>query len=476
MTPKVPRILSSKATTSTADFICAPATAAGARSAIAVIRGSGSAAENLSVFDALADIFVTSRGKKAPELTARTAHYGNIVDGDEFIDDVLFFRFNGPNSFTGEDSFEIHCHGNPLIVRTILALLYRKGFRSAEPGEFTRRAYLNGKLGLNAAQAVAEVIEARSQLSLKAAHRFSRGTFRQELLSLRSQLMNLAADLNAELDFIDEDITFATLEIKLAILQRVRLATEKLAGDAQRFDAIRSGVNIAIVGAPNAGKSSLMNRLIGHERSIVSDIAGTTRDYIEAELEIQGVNVRLFDTAGLREDSADTIENIGIERTRELIGRAHICLLIADGSLAPATLTDLLPAETSAQILLAVNKCDNLHADWAKRREAVRPDSAEIFISALTGEGFSALIDAFGRITADLAPQDAVPLSVWQIQLLNGIAALMQSAAELLQQRELPELITHQVTRAIDSMSELTGDISSEDILGRIFSRFCIGK
>jgi tRNA modification GTPase len=141
--------------------------------------------------------------------------------------------------------------------------------------------------------------------------------------------------LNAELDFIDEDITFATLEIKLAILQRVRLATEKLARDAQRFDAIRSGVNIAIVGAPNAGKSSLMNRLIGHERSIVSDIAGTTRDYIEAELEIQGVNVRLFDTAGLREDSADTIENIGIERTRELIGRAHICLLIADGSLAP---------------------------------------------------------------------------------------------------------------------------------------------
>lgn len=138
-----------------------------------------------------ADILEMPRGKKAPELTARTAHYGNIVDGDEFIDDVLFFRFNGPNSFTGEDSFEIHCHGNPLIVRSILALLYRKGFRSAEPGEFTRRAYLNGKLGLNAAQAVAEVIEARSQLSLKAAHRFSRGTFRHELLSLRSQLMQI---------------------------------------------------------------------------------------------------------------------------------------------------------------------------------------------------------------------------------------------------------------------------------------------
>ncbi|AFM14418.1 tRNA uridine-5-carboxymethylaminomethyl(34) synthesis GTPase MnmE [Turneriella parva] len=476
MTQKAPTILSSKATTSTADFICAPATVAGARSAIAVIRGSGAPGTRGSVFTALANIFLTPAGKCAAELTARVAHYGNISDGDEFIDDVLFFRFDGPASFTGEDSFEIHCHGNPLIVRAILTLLYRHGFRSAEPGEFTRRAYLNGKLGLNAAQAVAEVIEARSQLSLKAAHRLSRGTFRSGLLSLRSSLMNLAADLNAELDFIDEDIAFATLDTKLAILSRVEGETQKLADDAQRFDSIRGGVNIAIVGAPNAGKSSLLNRLLGHERSIVSDIAGTTRDYIEAELEIQGVNVRLFDTAGLREDSGDTIEIIGIERTRELIGRAHICLLIADGSIAPTELETLLPAETPARLLVAVNKCDMLHAEWANRRKDSPDNNSVIYISALTGEGFPALMQAFAAITAELAPQDAVPLSVWQVKLLNEIASLMRSASNLLRDRELPELIAHQVTRAIDCMSELTGEISSEDILGRIFSRFCIGK
>jgi len=468
--------LNSRTKTSTADFICAPATTAGARSAIAVIRGSGAPSPGGSIFETLGRLFVTPLGKTAAAVTPRVAHYGNINDGDTFVDDVLFLRFDGANSFTGEDSFEIHCHGNPLIIRTILALLYRQGLRSAEPGEFTRRAYLNGKLGLNAAQAVAEVIEARSHLALRAAHRLSRGSFRSGLLSLRSALMNLAADLNAELDFIDEDISFATLDTKLGILARVETETEKLAADAMRFDTIRGGINIAIVGIPNAGKSSLMNRLLGHERSIVSDIAGTTRDYIEAELEIAGVNVRLFDTAGLRYDSGDSIEIMGIERTRELMHRAHICLLVADGSTAPAELKGLLPADSKSRHLFAVNKCDSLHPDWAMKRSAGGSDAEAIYISARTGEGFSALLQAFAQVTAELAPQDAVPLSVWQIQLLNEIASLMRSATNLLKNRELPELIAHQVGRAIDCMSELTGEISSEDILGRIFSRFCIGK
>ncbi len=415
--------------------------------------------------------------KTATELSPRITHYGNITEGDEFVDDVLFVRFDGQSSFTGEDSFEIYCHGNPLIVRRILSLLYRHGFRSAEPGEFTRRAYLNGKLNLNAAQAVAEVIEARSQVSLKAAHRFSRGSFRSEMLALRSQLMNLSADLNAELDFIDEDISFATLDTKLAILERTRSAALKLAADATRFDSIRSGVNIAIIGPPNAGKSSLMNRLLGHDRSIVSDIAGTTRDYIEAELEIAGVNVRLFDTAGLRNDSLDAIENLGIERTRELIARAHICVSLADGSQPASDESDALTGLAPAAVVRAVNKADALHLSWHENIGAKAANSpAKFFLSARTGEGLPELLSELERITGDLAPKDAVPLSAWQVQLLQEIAALMQSASELLGQRELPELITHQVARAVEKISELTGDISSEDILGRIFSRFCIGK
>lgn len=469
--------MSSKATTSTADFICAPATASGARSALAVIRGSGASHGGVSLFEALASIFKTPTGKTAAQLSARTVHYGNIYNGDEFVDDVLFVRFDGNASFTGEDSFEIHCHGNPLIVNNILALLYRHHFRSASPGEFTRRAYLNGKLNLNAAQAVADVIEARSHVSLKAAHRLSRGTFRSEMLALRSGLMNLSADLNAELDFIDEDISFATLDTKLAILERTRVAARKLAADAARFDGIRNGVNVALIGPPNAGKSSLMNRLLGHERSIVSAIAGTTRDYIEAELEIAGVNVRLFDTAGLRENSEDAIENLGIERTRELISRAHICVLLADGS-EPASTEDLSsPAASGAAVVLAVNKSDALHTTWKEIHKVNGDDvSKRLYLSAQTGEGLPTLLGELARITASLAPQDAVPLSAWQVQLLLEIVTLMESGSEMLRQRELPELITHQVARAVDKISELTGEISSEDILGRIFSRFCIGK
>ena len=297
------------------------------RAAISVIRASGS-----GVFATADVLFQTSLGKKPSALKPRVAHYGSITAGDDTLDDVLFLKFEGLSSFTGEDSFEIHCHGNPVIVRKILELLYATGLRPATPGEFTRRAYLNGKLDIDGAQAVGEIIEARNGESLKAARRLKAGAFRSGMLGLRSALMNLLADLNAELDFIDEDITFAAHDAKVRILNETISAVEKLSVDAERFESLKDGVNIAIIGKPNAGKSSLMNRLLGEERSIVSDIAGTTRDYIEAELSIGGFNARLFDTAGLRDTSDDPIEKIGIERTRELISRAHICIHLVDGS------------------------------------------------------------------------------------------------------------------------------------------------
>ncbi|HMV37316.1 MAG TPA: hypothetical protein PKD60_15555, partial [Turneriella sp.] len=233
--------MSSRATISTDNPICAPATAAGARSAIAVIRASGSPGSGRNIFDRLGNSFTTKTNKVAAQLIAREAHYGILVDGNERIDDVIFTRFDGRASFTGEDSFEISCHGNPLIIRRILALLYSRGFRAAEPGEFTRRAYLNGKLDLDAAQAVAEIIEARSAVSLKAAQRLAQGSFRRDMLQLRSQLMNLLADLNAELDFIDEDISFATRETKLRILHETAEKALYLETEAARFETMKNG-------------------------------------------------------------------------------------------------------------------------------------------------------------------------------------------------------------------------------------------
>ncbi|MFZ5628107.1 MAG: tRNA uridine-5-carboxymethylaminomethyl(34) synthesis GTPase MnmE [Spirochaetota bacterium] len=465
--------MSSRATISTDSPICAPATAAGARSAIAVIRASGAPDAGGSIFDRLGSAFTTRNKRTAAQLSPREAHYGVLADGDEQIDDVILTRFDGRASFTGEDSFEISCHGNPLIIRRILALLYARGFRAAEPGEFTRRAYLNGKLDLDAAQAVAEIIEARSAVSLKAAQRLAQGSFRREMLQLRSQLMNLLADLNAELDFIDEDISFATRETKLSILQETREKARYLESEAARFETMKNGFHIAIVGAPNAGKSSLLNRFIGHDRSIVSDIAGTTRDYIEAEMEIAGVNIRLFDTAGLREDSGDAIEQIGMERTLELMNRAHICILLVDGS--EPRVTGSVPAAfaTEAAQITVVNKQDILHPSWLKTTETNGP---VLFVSARTGQGIDELLSAIGHIIEEKTPPDALPLSLWQRRLLAGIAELLQRATIAVKENEMPEVITHIVNQAVDKIAELTGEISSEDILGRIFSRFCIGK
>jgi len=465
--------LNSGATISTGDPICAPATAAGARSAIAVIRASGSPGTAGSIFELLGNCFTTRTQKTAAQLNAREAHYGILADGNERIDDVIFTRFDSPASFTGEDSFEISCHGNPLIVRRILALLYARGFRAAEPGEFTRRAYLNRKLDLDAAQAVAEIIEARNAVSLKAAQRLSHGSFRVEILQLRSALMNLLADLNAELDFIDEDISFATRETKLLTLAEAERKARHLQSQAERFETIKNGFHIAIVGAPNAGKSSLLNRFIGHDRSIVSDVAGTTRDYIEAEMEIAGVNIRLFDTAGLRAYTTDTIEQLGMERTRELMNRAHVCLLLVDGSEPRGASQIPEDLASGALHITVVNKQDILHPSWLQ----IPADQASpLFVSARTGQGIEELLATIARIIEEKTPPEALPLSQWQRRLLSGIAELLEAAARAVRENEMPEVITHIVNQAVEKIAELTGEISSEDILGRIFSRFCIGK
>lgn len=462
------------------EAICAPATpltfgkGSASRSAIAIIRATGSHTKNgTPIFSALGDTFKTQSGKTAAALKPRISHYGLLAAENYEIDDVVFIRFDAPASFTGEDAFEIHCHGNPLIVENILQLLLRLGFRMATPGEFTRRAYLNGKLALDAAQAISEIIDAQSAEALKAARRLKSGSFRHELLQLRSDLMNLSADLNAELDFIDEDIAFATLDTKLKIVRSVRERALKLKRDAERFDALRGGVHIAIVGPPNAGKSSLMNRLLGEERAIVSEIAGTTRDYLDAELELAGFNVRLFDTAGLRE-SDDAIEKIGIERTRTLMQRAHIIVNLHDGGASKAALHAHADLPDTAVVVDAINKEDSLSPVWRALRQTAYNNL--IFISAKTGTGIDSLLEQLSGLIRERAPQEALPLNAWQQQVLGEIATGLENTLLALTTHELPEIIAHTVGTALEHIAELSGDISNDDILGRIFSRFCIGK
>jgi len=462
------------------EAICAPATpisfgkGGAQRSALAIIRATGSHTQSgASIFSALGDAFKTRAGQTAAELKPRIAYYGLLAAEKHEIDDVVFLRFNAPASFTGEDAFEIHCHGNPLIVQNILQLLMRLGFRMATPGEFTRRAYLNGKLELDAAQAISEIIDARSVEGLKAAQRLKSGSFRHELLQLRSSLMNLSADLNAELDFIDEDIAFATLETKLKIVRSVRERALKLKRDAERFDRLRGGVHIAIVGPPNAGKSSLMNRLLGEERAIVSEIAGTTRDYLDAELELAGFNVRLFDTAGLRE-SDNAIEKIGIERTRALMQRAHIIVNLHAGAAGDTTLQTHAGLPEAAIVVDVVNKEDLLSTAWLAARKSTQHNL--IFISAKTGAGIDSLLNILSGFIHENAPQEALPLNAWQQQALGDIAAILESTIAALTAHELPEIIAHTVGSALERIAELSGEIANEDILGRIFSRFCIGK
>jgi len=442
------------------DAICALSTAPG-RAAIAIIRASGE-----GVLKAVEDFFFPKNKKSIHGLKARVTHYGTLEENGTLIDDAIFIPFTGTSSFTGEESFEIHCHANAIIIRRILEILYKRGVRPAAPGEFTRRAYLNGKLDIDAAQAIQEIIDAKNIASLNAAHLLQRGAFRTNLLGLRSLLLNLLADLNAELDFIDEDIAFATLDKKINTITGVQEHIHQLLEDSRRFSAYKDGVHIAIVGEPNAGKSSLMNRLLGEERSIVSDIAGTTRDYIEGELTLAGLNARLFDTAGLNPKSQDPIERMGIDRTQELIRKAHIVLHLIDGSKADAPRP--LQISSGATLFRVVNKIDILYA----------PDKEKntLYISAKTGEGIPDLLIAMEKHIYGNLPQNVLSLNEWQREILSRIHATLVDAKKALLEEELPEVVTHLVDNAVQLIATLTGQVSSEDVLGRIFSRFCIGK
>ncbi|MDP4868043.1 MAG: tRNA uridine-5-carboxymethylaminomethyl(34) synthesis GTPase MnmE [Crocinitomicaceae bacterium] len=451
------------------DPICALATANG-MGAIAVIRVSGVGAKSL-----------VSKGfsKDLSALPSHSVHLGWMLSASgERLDEVLATLFDHGKSFTGEESVELACHGSPYIQQLLLQRLVELGCRFAEPGEFTKRAFLNGRLDLSQAEAVADLIAAQSKQAHQVALQQLRGRFSSELQQLREQLINFAALIELELDFAEEDVEFADRSALKQLVASVLQMVRRLAASFELGNAIKQGVPVAIVGAPNTGKSTLLNQLLGEERAIVSDIAGTTRDVIEEVLNIDGIQFRLIDTAGIRQ-TTETIEALGIERSQQKIEQAKIVLCLADSGDASNLqetlewVQSLKTLHPDKNILLILNKADlNTTVNLNNQEEVLQ-------ISALTGEGILELKNKLVQLVlGDFSIQDETIVSnARHHTALQLTAAALDRAQSGLEGQTTADFIAMDIREAMRQLGHITGQIDIDtDILGTIFSKFCIGK
>lgn len=451
------------------DTIIALATPQGV-GAIAVIRISGK--------DAIRVCNEVFFGKNLEEQASHTIHLGTIRDGEKIIDEVLVSLFKGPRSFTKENVVEISTHGSSYIINQVLKLFVRKGVRLAKPGEFTQRAFLNGQFDLAQAEAVADLIHSDSESSHQAALNQMRGGFSSEIQELRNQLIHFASMIELELDFSEEDVEFVSREGLRQLVERILRLLEELILSFDLGNVIKNGVPTVIAGKPNAGKSTLLNALLNEEKAIVSDIAGTTRDFIEDELSLGGVIFRFIDTAGLRE-TTDTIEAIGVSRTQEKMRTASLILYLFDLSD-----TDLVEVHRD------LNKLDNLGVPYLKvgnKLDAAKPNivkelqdrySDMLFISAGNKENLESLKT---RIL-DLVNLDKFRTGntvVTNVRHYDSLTKTRESLLEVL--GGLDQLVTNDflamdIRRALHYLGEITGEVTTEDLLATIFSKFCIGK
>ncbi len=457
----------SSAISSTIDTIVAPATAAGA-AGLHVIRLSGPCA--VAFADAL------FRGRRAlADAPARTLHYGRLVDGERLLDEVVVAVFRAPHSYTREDVVEISTHGSDYIVGEVLASLTARGARLAGPGEFTQRAFLNGSLDLTQAEAVADVIAADSALAHRVAVAQLRGGVSNQLRELRQELIDFAALLELELDFSEEDVEFAHRPALTALLVRALDSVEELRATFGLGNAIKNGVVTVIAGRPNAGKSTLLNALVGEERAIVSAIAGTTRDLIEDDVLLGGLRFRFVDTAGLRE-TTDEVEAIGVARTRARAGQAALLVYVFDLTTATAAqvevdVTELL-AGREIPVLLVGNKADaalqTAAPDGALSISAHQPADIQRLKTALLDTARRAGLDASATATIITNARHHAALT----RAANALRAVLTGLGSGLG----TELIAYDLRAGLTALGEITGDVTPDDLLGSIFGRFCIGK
>lgn len=449
------------------DTIVALATPQGV-GALAIIRLSGTRAISItnSVF----------KGSDLEKAATHTLHFGTIRENEKIIDEVLVSVFKAPNSFTKEDSTEISCHGSMLIAQEIIKLLIGKGARLAQPGEFTQRAFLNGKFDLAQAEAVADLIHADSEAARKTAMDQMRGGFSKDIALLREELIHFASMIELELDFSEEDVEFADRSALKKLIQNLLIKINALIGSFDLGNVIKNGVPTVIAGKPNAGKSTLLNALLKEERAIVSEIAGTTRDTIEDEINLGGVTFRFIDTAGLR-DTADTIEAIGVKRAKEQMEKASLILYMFDVSTEP--LVEIQKTVTSLKkqpipFLAIGNKLDLVG-------ESVKSQLKKINIHPLiakSSEGLKELEDAIlDKVNArELNTDDTVVTNLRHHQELILTKESLQAVIKAIDSGISNDFVAQDIRHALHHLGLITGQITTDDLLENIFSKFCIGK
>lgn len=454
--------------------IAAIATANGV-GAIGVIRVSGKEAISIA-----SKVF---KGGNLNKAQSHTLHYGHIYDGDKIIDEVVISLFRAPRSFTTEDSVEISGHGSPFILEQILQVLIRNGAKMAQPGEFTLRAFLNGRIDLSQAEAVADLIASNSDAGRELALQQMRGGFANELKTLRTRLIDFAALLELELDFSEEDVEFADRSDLIDHVKQIQQVLGALKKSFQYGNAIKNGVAVALVGKPNAGKSSWINALTNDEISIVSTIAGTTRDKVEAQLNIEGVLFRLIDTAGIRVTD-DEIESIGVERAVQTIQKAELILYIFDVSttsyaVLKEELRQIQEQNSKAPLIILANKYDLVKAEATSIDEDFRTHENLLFISAHKEEYVSLLKEKMlSRINnLNSSESNHVVSNARHYEALRQAYEDVGQVLHAFDMQVTSELIAHDMRNAINSIGTITGEVDiDEDILGTIFGKFCIGK
>ncbi|MBI9052805.1 MAG: tRNA uridine-5-carboxymethylaminomethyl(34) synthesis GTPase MnmE [Bacteroidales bacterium] len=458
------------------DIICAISTAQG-NGAIAVVRLSGN--ESIALCD---KVFKSPTNKRLIDQEANTLHFGILYDGIKIIDEVVVSIFKNPRSYTGEDIVEISCHGSVFIQQQILQLLTKNGARLAKPGEFTLRAFINGKMDLSQAEAVADLIASSSASSHKVAMQQMRGGFSSEIANLRDRLLHFISLLELELDFSEEDVEFADRKQLNELLTNIQTLIHKLIKSFDLGNVIKNGVPVAIVGHTNVGKSTLLNKILNEEKAIVSEIAGTTRDVIEDVINIEGVSFRFIDTAGIRETS-DTIETIGIERTFERISKASIVLLLVDASEGKGNIEKAIKTvkeklgQADKKLIVVINKIDKSTEEF-DIKHLLHAEDIQLKISAKTGENIDQLIKELLSVVnlSALDQDDVIVTNARHFEALESASIALQRSIDGVNTGISGDFLAQDIRETLHYLGEITGEITTDEVLGNIFKNFCIGK